>query len=114
MNKLKLTLALALSLTAAPSIAATATSRYEQAEIDKEVASCVAELANHANYENAGQVKHEIEISKRRTIGHKLSIRTSVYSDSDDELIRAYSTRCVVYRDNTPVRFRISELGDGA
>ena len=112
MNKLKLTLALALSISAAPALAAT--SKYEQAEIDQEIASCIAELANHANYENATEVRHEIEISKRRTIGHKLDIRTSVYSDSDDEVIRAYASRCVVYRDNKPVRFRISELGGGA
>ena len=112
MNKLKLTLALALSISAAPALAAN--SKYEQAEIDQEIASCIAELAHHANYEDAAEVRHEIEVSKRRTIGHKLNIRTSVYSDSDDELIRAYASRCVVYRDNKPIRFRISELGDGA
>ena len=114
MNKLKLTLALALSLSAAPVLAATATSKYEQAEIDQEIASCIAELANHANYDDATEVRHEIEITKRRTIGHKLNIRTSVYSDSDDDVIRAYASRCVVYRDNKPVRFRTSELGNGA
>ena len=114
MSKLKLTLSLALSMAAVPAFAATTTSKYEQAEIDREVASCVAEVANHANYEDAGEVRHEVVVTKRRTIGHKLNIRTSVYSDADDQLIRAYATRCVVYRDNKPVRFRISEIADGA
>ena len=113
MSKLKLTLTLALSLTAAPALAATAASKYEQAEIDQEIASCVAEVANHADYTDAGQVQHEVVITKRRTIGHKLNIRTSVYSDGDSEMIREYMTRCVAYRDNKPVRFRISELGEG-
>lgn len=112
MNKLQLTLALAMSMATAPAIATTATSKYEQAEIDKEIASCVAEVASRADYTDAGQVQHEVVITKRRTIGHKLNIRTSVYSEGDSEMIREYMTRCVVYRDNKPVRFRISELGD--
>lgn len=114
MSKLKLTLTLALSLTAAPSIAATAMSKYEQAEIDSEIASCVAEVAGHANYEDAAEVRHDVVVTKRRSIGHKLNIRTSVYSKGDNETIREYMTRCVVYRDNKPVRFKIIELGDGA
>ncbi len=112
MNNLQLITILAL--TATPAIAAAGTSKYEQAEIDMEIASCVAEVADHANYEGATQVRHEVVVTKRRTIGHKLNIRTSVYSEGDNELIRAYATRCVVYRDNKPVRFRISELGEGA
>ena len=109
----KLTLTLVLSLISAPALAATAASKYEQAEIDQGIASCIAELANVANYQGAAEVKHEIEITKRRTIGHKLNIRTSLFSDSGDELIRAYATRCVVYRDNKPVRFRTSEIDTG-
>lgn len=106
MNKLVLALTLmATSAMAAPS-------NYERAEIDQEIATCVAEVANHADYRGAGQVQHEVVVSKRRAIGHKLDIRTSVYSDAGEELIRAYATRCVVYRDNKPVRFRISELGN--
>ena len=114
MNKMKLTLTLAIAMTAAPALAATATSIYEQAEIDQEISSCVAEVANHADYNDARQVQHEVVVTKRRTIGHKLTIRTSVYSDSGDEVIREYATRCVVYRDNKPVRFKISELGNEA
>ena len=113
MSKLKLTLTLAMSLMAVPAMAATATSKYEQAEIDQEIASCVAEVANHADYRDAGRVQHEVVVTKRRSIGHKLNIRTSVYSESGDEVIRAYATRCVAYRDNEPVRFLISELGGG-
>lgn len=114
MSKLKLTLTLAMVLTAAPAIAATTTSKYEQAEIDQEIASCVAEVGNYADYAGAAQVRHEVVVTKRRAIGHRLNIRTSVYSEGDDEIIRAYVTRCVAYRDNKPVRFRISELRDGA
>lgn len=108
-------LTLALAFTAIPALAAPVTaSKYEQAELAKEIQSCVAEVGNHADYSNAAKVKHEIVVTERRSIGHKLNIKTSVYSDAGDEAIRAYATRCVVYRDNKPVRFKISELHDNA
>ena len=110
MNKLTLTLA----LLTAPALSANAATKYEQAEIEKEVASCVAEVADHADYRDAGQIRHEIEVTDRRTIGHKLNIRTSVYSETGERVIREYATRCIVYRDNKPVRFEISEVRDDA
>ena len=108
-------IAIAVAITAMPALAApVATTKYEQAELEQEIRSCIAEVANHANYSDAAQVRHEIVVTKRRSIGHKLNIKTSVLSDTGDEVIRAYATRCVVYRDNKPVRFRMSELGEGA
>lgn len=108
-------LALALSVTAFPVFAApVAANKYEQAALDKEIKSCIAEVASHANYDDASQVRHEIVVTKRRTVGHKLSIETSIYSDSSDEVIRAYATKCIVYRDNKPVRFSINETDTGA
>ena len=106
---------LAITLTAFPALAAPgADPAFAQAELDQEIRSCVAEVGLRANYDDAIQVRHEIVVTKRRSIGHKLDIRTSVYSDAGDEAIRAYATRCIVYRDNKPVRFRISELDTGA
>lgn len=108
-------LALALSVAALPVFAAPVTAnKYEQAELDMGIKSCIAEVGNHANYEDASQVRHEIVVTKRRTVGHKLSIETFVYSASSDEAIRAYVTKCIVYRDNKPVRFSISETDSGA
>jgi len=107
-------LTLAVSFAAVPVFAAPiAGNKYEQAELDQEIRSCIKEIGNHANYTDANQVRHEIVVTKRRTIGHKLDIRTSVYTDSTDNAIRAYATKCVVYRDNKPVRFKFSERDAG-
>ena len=107
-------LALAVSLIAVPAFATpAAANKYERAQLDLEIKSCIAELGNQANYADASQVRHEIVVTKRRTIGHKLDIQTSVYSDSSDNAIRAYATKCVVYRDNKPVKFRVSETDTG-
>lgn len=103
-------LALAVSLTAVPVFAAPVTAnKYEQAQLDLEIRSCIAELGNHANYADASQVRHEVVVTKRRTLGHKLDIQTSVFSESSDNVIRAYATKCIVYRDNKPVKFKFSE-----
>lgn len=108
-------LALAVSLTAVPVFAAPlAINKYEQAQLDLEIRSCIEELANHADYANANEVRHEVVVTKRRTVGHKLDIQTSVYSDASDNAIRAYATKCVVYRDNKPVKFRFSETSTGS
>ena len=108
-------LTLAVSFAAIPAFAAPVTSnKYEQAEIDQEIRSCIDEIRNHANYADASQVRHEIVVTKRRTVGHKLDIQTSVFTDSADGAIRAYTTKCVVYRDNKPVRIKVSEKDAGA
>lgn len=108
-------LTLAVAFAAVPVFAAPVTgNKYEQAELDQEIRSCIDEIGNHADYTDANQVRHEIVVTKRRTIGHKLDIRTSVYMDSTDNAIRAYATKCVVYRDNKPVRFKVSEIDAGA
>lgn len=107
-------LTLAVSLAAVPVFAAPVTgNKYEQAELDQEIRSCIDELGNHADYTDANQVRHEIVVTKRRTLGHKLKIQTSVYTDSADSAIRAYTTTCVVYRDNKPVRIKVSERDAG-
>ena len=107
-------LTLAVSLAAVPAFAApVASNKYEQVELDQEIRSCIDEIGNYANYADASQVRHEIVVTKRRTVGHKLDIQTSVYTDSSDGAIRAYATKCVVYRDNKPVRIKVSATDAG-
>ncbi len=107
-------LALTVSLMAIPVFAAPVTiNKHEQAQLDLEIRSCIAELGNHADYTNANQVRHEVVVTKRRAVGHKLDIQTSVYSDSSDNAIRSYAAKCIVYRDNKPVRFEVSETAAG-
>ena len=108
-------LVLALSLASTSAFAAPQVwTTYEQADIDLEVQSCLAEVGNRADYDGATAVRHEVTVSDRRGIGHRLDIRTSVYSENGDTAIRAYATKCLVYRDHAPARFEISEADAGA
>ena len=107
-------IAMTASIIAIPAFAApVAANKYEQAELDQEVRSCIAELGQQADYSDASEVRHEIVVTKRKTLGHRLDIETSVFADGD-EAIRAYATRCIAYRDNKPFRISVSESDTGA
>ena len=81
----------------------------EEAPI-RSVESCVAEIGEHADYSNAGRVRHVVVNTGRRSLAYKLRIETKVFGAEDDEVIREYTTKCIVYGDNKPVRFRIREI----
>ncbi len=83
-------------------------------EIEPEINSCVAAIADHANYNDATHVRHDVVDVKERTVGYKLTIETSIYSDTDDAAIREYATSCVVNGNNAPMKFSISETDVGA
>lgn len=77
--------------------------------IDSEISTCVAAVADHANYSDATRVRHAVVGVKERTVGYKLTIETSLYTDASDVAIREYATSCVVNGSNVPMRFSISE-----
>ena len=83
-------------------------------EIEAEINSCVSEIAEQANYDDATHVRHDVVGVKERTVGYKLTIETSIYSDTGDAAIREYATSCVVNGDNAPMKFSISESDVGA
>ncbi len=83
-------------------------------EIESEINACVAEIADHANYNDAARVRHDVVGVKERTVGYKLTIETSIYSDNGDAAIREYSTSCVVNGNNVPMKFSINEIDLGA
>ena len=83
-------------------------------EIESEIDSCVAVIADHANYNDAARVRHDVVGVKERTVGYKLTIETSIYSDDGDAAIRAYATSCVVNGNNVPMKFSINEIDLGA
>ena len=85
-----------------------------QQEIKTEINACVAVIADHANYDDAARVRHNVVGVKERTVGYKLTIETSIYSDNGDAAIRAYATSCVVNGNNVPMSFSISETDIGA
>ncbi len=83
-------------------------------EIESEINACVAEIADHANYNDATHVRHDVVDVKERTVGYKLTIETSIYSIKGDSPIREYTTSCVVNGNNAPMKFSISETDVGA
>ena len=83
-------------------------------EIETEINACVAAIADHANYDDATHVRHDVVGVKERTVGYKLTIETSIYSDTDDAAIREYATSCVVNGNNAPMKFSITETDVGA
>ena len=89
----------------------TLASNYEFAP-DKDVDLCVAEIQAHADYTGAGRVRHEVESSKRRTVGYSLKIETTVYADISGETIRAYKAVCIVTGGTKPLKFTIQKIDD--
>ncbi len=92
------------------SAAATAGTLAAEEAPSRSVESCVAEIGEHADYSNAGRVRHVVVNTGRRSLAYKLRIETKVFGAEDDEVIREYTTKCIVYGDNKPVRFRIREI----
>jgi len=73
------------------------------------VKQCVAEVAEKANYDDAGRVRHVIDSKERRHSGHKLKIDTTVFGVDGSEVIREYATVCSV-SDGAELRhFEIKE-----
>ena len=76
----------------------------------REVNSCIAEVNDHANYNDATRVRHIVVEIKNTFRGYVLTIDTSVYRKSDDTAIREYASYCVAKGDGKPVKFRINEI----
>ena len=86
---------------------------YELAP-DSDVDLCVSEIQAHADYTGAGRVRHEVESSKRRAMGFKLEIETTIYAEGDDTAIREYKSVCVVTGGDKPRKFTITEVSNEA
>ena len=94
--------------------ASAAKGSWQEIEIETEINSCVSAIADQANYDDATHVRHTVVSVKERTVGYKLTIETSIYSDTNDAAIREYATSCVVNGNNAPMKFSISESDVGA
>jgi len=79
---------------------------------DKDINLCVAEIQTYADYTGAGRVRHDVESSKRKTVGYSLKIDTTVYADFDGAVIREYKVVCIVTGGKKPLKFSIREIGD--
>jgi hypothetical protein len=86
----------------------------EEIKYDSEVKSCVAEIQDHLNYDNASRVRHAVVLVKRKLVGYVMKIDTSIYTESADDVTREYATYCVVNGNHKPMKFEISEIVAGS
>lgn len=93
-----------LSLLAAPALAA------DDITFAKEVDSCIAEINDRADYNDATRVRHTVIEVKNTFSGYVLSIATDVFAASDDIAIREYATYCVAKGDARPKKFSIDRV----
>jgi len=79
---------------------------------ETEIDACVAAVTERADYSDAMRVRHDIESSERRSIGHRLVIDTKVYGDGG--VLREYRAVCVVTGDAGPLSFEMHEVATEA
>ena len=81
--------------------------------IDKPVSqegieACVAEINRQADYSNATRVVHNVDVDKRRPVGHELSIETLVLDADGAATLRAYATECTVTPKHVPLSVQVT------
>jgi hypothetical protein len=92
----------------APIGASAGTAASELAPVEK-VDACVAAITARADYSEASRVRHEVLSKKRRRLGHKLVIDTTVFGKPNGKVIRKYAAICYVSYGDTPIRIEITD-----
>lgn len=72
---------------------------------------CVAQIGKQANYDNAGRIRHDVDSRKRRISGYRIKVDTTVFGEGGDDVIREYSTVCLITDNEVTKQFRIEEKG---
>ena len=75
---------------------------------DQQIQACVAEVSRHANYGDASRVLHRVSaLNQRNLVELKIRIETSVFSKTDETIVREYATSCITDTMGDVVKFRI-------
>ena len=94
-----------------------ADSNRDQRRMIKQVRSCVAEIAKHANYDDASRAIHWVDTLKQKNLVElEIRIETTVYAVDGEPATRKYKTSCLVAGLGNLVDFRIDvmDLDPGA
>jgi len=78
----------------------------------RSIDTCVAEVANHADFADASSVQHNVKTEDRRVSGHKLRIQTLVLAADGDTVIREYAAACAINDQAQIKRFQIRQKGE--
>ncbi len=76
---------------------------------ESSIRMCVAQIGEQANYEGAGRVRHDVDSKERRSSGHQIVIKTTVFDVADGQAIREYATVCAISDKAEMQRFNIKE-----
>jgi len=99
-------------LAALGSAGANAVPAFEQPLPKSAIDACVGAIDDRADFAGASRVRHVVDGHKRRALGHKLYIDTSVFDDRTGAVLRQYETTCIVTRGDTPYRIRFGEVAE--
>lgn len=77
----------------------------------RDIDMCVAAVRDRADYSGAGEVRHEVVSTKRRTVGYSIGIETTVREAAGGSVLREYRSVCVATGGRSPSRFEITRTG---
>lgn len=107
MNMNRQTLAATMLLMSSTAVVA---SDYEQVAFADEAKSCIAEVNQSIDYDDATRVLHNVVELKNTFSGYVLSIDTEVFTDSDAIAARKYAAHCIAKADARPKKFTIQKV----
>lgn len=76
----------------------------------REVDTCIAQVNEHADYNDATRVRHTVVEIKNTFAGYVLAIDTDVFADSGEVAVREYASYCVAKGASKPKRFSIDKV----
>ena len=83
----------------------------DQRRTIKQIRSCVAEIAKHANYDDASRAIHWVgRVNQKNLVELEIRIETTVYAVDGEPATRKYKTSCLVAGLGNLVDFRIDTM----
>lgn len=75
------------------------------------IETCVAEVANNADFSDASAVTHNVDSKPRSVSGYKVHIKTTVYGDDAGTVLRRYVSSCAITRQDEIRYFATRQKG---
>ena len=75
------------------------------------IETCVAEVANNADFSDADTVLHDVDSKPRSVSGYKVHIKTTVYGDDAGTVLRKYVSSCAITRQDEIRYFATRQKG---
>ena len=109
-NSIKIVTSLALLFLAGTAVAGEADdgSTREARRTAAPIQTCVAEIAQNAEYDDATKVVHRVtKLYQQNLLELHIHVETAVFADDEEAATRSYSTSCLVGNMGDLVRFRL-------